>query len=48
MPGLCRIMGNNGTVPEHGKCLELCRIMGNARSCAGTWEMPVAVPVHGK
>ena len=33
-------MGNNGTVPEHGKCLELCRIMGNDRSCAVSWEMP--------
>lgn len=22
--------------------------MGNARSCAGTWGMPVAVPDHGK
>lgn len=31
-------MGNNGTVPEHGKCLD----------CAGLWVMTVAVPYHGK
>lgn len=46
-----------GAVPDHGTCPicagswempDLCRIMGNARSCAGTREIPVAVPDYGK
>ncbi len=36
-----------GAVPDHGKCPELCRIMGNARSCAGLWGMPELCRIMG-
>ena len=45
-----------GAVPEHGEgpsCAgswempELCRIMGNARSCAGLWGCPSCAGLWG-